>query len=41
MCMVGNSIFAAGPDLDGLDRQLRRFGLTFRTSVDLEGARLL
>jgi pantoate kinase len=41
MCMVGNSVFAAGPDLDGLDRQLRRFGLTFRTSVDLEGARLL
>jgi pantoate kinase len=41
MCMVGNSVFAAGPDLDALVRQLGRYGRTFRTNVDLEGPRML
>ena len=41
MCMVGNSVFAAGPDLDALARHLSRYGMTFRTSVDLEGPRML
>ena len=41
MCMVGNSVFAIGPDLELLARKLSRYGAVFMTQVDLEGPRLL
>ncbi|QLH75070.1 MAG: hypothetical protein HPY73_06200 [Methanomassiliicoccales archaeon] len=41
MCMVGNSVFATGPDLIGLYERLAKLGPVFRTSVDEKGPRLL
>ncbi|NLX48128.1 MAG: hypothetical protein GXY70_08190 [Euryarchaeota archaeon] len=39
--MIGNSVFATGPDLDLLAKVLSRFGQVYRCSVDVEGPRLL
>lgn len=41
MCMVGNSIFASGPDIPLLARRLSKFGIVYETHVDFEGPRLL
>jgi pantoate kinase len=40
MCMVGNSIFATGPDIPLLARRLSRFGTAYEAKVDFEGPRL-
>lgn len=40
MCMVGNSVFATGPDLALISRRLGRFGTVFETAVDHKGPRL-
>jgi len=39
--MIGNSVFATGPDLDLLTEALSRFGDVYRCSVDSKGPRLL
>jgi len=39
--MIGNSIFATGPDLDLMTEALSEYGQTFRCSVDVKGPRLL
>jgi pantoate kinase len=39
--MIGNSIFATGPDLELLQEALSAYGETFRCSVDTKGPRLL
>jgi pantoate kinase len=41
MCMVGNSVFATGPDLEALAKELSRYGAVFQTGIDLEGPRAL
>ncbi|HSV42250.1 MAG TPA: pantothenate kinase [Methanomassiliicoccales archaeon] len=41
MCMVGNSIFAAGGDIMELGRKLSKYGNVYEASVDLEGPRLI
>jgi pantoate kinase len=41
MCMVGNSVFAIGPDLEILAKVLSRYGEVFQTGVDMEGPRSL
>ncbi len=40
MSMLGNSVFAFG-DVDRLEEALRRFGMTFRTKVDVNPPRLI
>ncbi|MCX6651278.1 MAG: pantoate kinase [Methanomassiliicoccales archaeon] len=39
--MIGNSVFATGPDMDLLAEALSAYGETFRCSVDLKGPKLL
>ncbi|HPR98646.1 MAG TPA: pantoate kinase [Methanomassiliicoccales archaeon] len=39
--MIGNSIFATGPDLELLQEALTQFGDVYRCSVDKKGPRLL
>lgn len=39
--MIGNSVFATGPDLDLLTETLSQFGEVYRSSVDTKGPRLL
>jgi len=39
--MIGNSVFATGPDMDLLTEALSAYGHTLRCSVDLKGPRLL
>ncbi len=39
--MIGNSVFATGPDLDLLKEALSAYGVTYRCSVDLQGPRLV
>ncbi len=39
--MIGNSVFATGPDLDLLTETLSQFGEVYRCSVDTRGPRLL
>lgn len=39
--MIGNSVFATGPDLDLLTETLSQFGEVYRCSVDRKGPRLL
>ena len=40
MIMLGNSVFARG-DLDAMEKELLRFGPTYRLSLDLQGPRVL
>jgi len=40
MIMLGNSVFARG-DLDAMEKELSRFGTTYRLSLDLLGPRVL
>jgi hypothetical protein len=39
--MIGNSVFATGPDMELLTEALSQFGEVFRCSVDAKGPRLL
>lgn len=39
--MIGNSVFATGPDLDLLTEALSAYGSTYRCSVDVKGPRLI
>jgi len=39
--MIGNAVFATGPDLDLLSETLSQFGEVYRCSVDTKGPRLL
>jgi pantoate kinase len=41
MCMVGNSVFATGPDLPLMERKLAKFGTVYETKVDHRGPRLM
>lgn len=41
MCMVGNSVFATGPDMEALAKILSRYGAVFKTRVDMDGPRSL
>jgi hypothetical protein len=39
--MIGNSVFATGPDLDLIKEALSAYGDTYRCSVDVKGPRLI
>jgi len=41
MCMIGNSVFVTGDDLDMIEVALRPFGKTYRAHLDHAGAKLL
>jgi len=41
MCMVGNSVFATGPDIPLLSRRLAKFGTVYEAQVEFSGPRLI